>query len=126
MEATTNQTSKDASRVQDEMRYCERCGISYLYSSEEQRLDRREERSAPTHCPGCRTLVPALGRERGMIKWYSHRKRYGFIVRQNQSDLFLPAGSLRGRALLEPGDLVEFSLGKNERGVIAEDVEVLR
>lgn len=115
----------EETRLQDETRYCERCGISFIYSSEEQRGDYAAGRSAPTHCAGCRVLLPPHGRERGMVKWYSPRKRYGFVVRQNQGELFLPASSLQGRIAPQPGDLVEFSVGENERGAIAVDVQVL-
>lgn len=60
-----------------------------------------------------------------MVKWYSMRKRYGFIVRQGQPDLFVPASSLRGVRVLSSGALVEFSLGANAEGPIAEQVDVL-
>jgi cold shock protein len=115
----------DASTTQDETRYCERCAISFLYTSEEQRAAQRDGAPEPLLCPGCRALLPKAGRERGAVKWYSARKRYGFITRAQKGDLFVPASSLTGRASLEAGDLVEFGLGENERGAIAVDVTPL-
>lgn len=124
----------------DEMLYCERCGISFLWTVEE-RMPREGARAPagearppivdtqerpPRYCPGCRALLPQPARERGLVKWYNIRKRYGFVVRQNQPDIFVPAASLRGARFLQSGDLVEFSVGSNAEGPIAEDVRVLR
>jgi len=112
-------------RLQDDMRYCERCGISFVFSKEEQKAALAGEMPAPVLCAGCRALLPAAGRERGMVKWYSPRKRYGFVVRQNHGELFLPASSLSGKVAPQPGDLVEFALGENEQGPIAIEVVLL-
>ncbi len=132
-------------RIHDEILYCDRCGISFVWSVEEQRAQEPEsagERPTPTGagptaagdgkpgaspplCPGCRLLLPARGRERGMVKWYSMRKRYGFLVRRDQAELFVAASALQGVRLLQSGDLVEFSLGANEQGPIAEAVRVV-
>lgn len=116
--------------IQDETRYCENCGISFIYTSEEQRRDERARASGelippPIHCAGCRAILPAAGRERGMVKWYSPRKRYGFLVRASGSELFLPAASLSDRRLPQPGELVEFSLGERDGRPIAAEVTVL-
>ncbi len=115
---------------QDETRYCENCGISFIYTSEEQRRDARDRASGtlvppPMLCAGCRAILPAVGRERGMVKWYSARKRYGFLVRTSGSELFLPAASLSGKRLPQPGELVEFSLGERDGRPIAADVKML-
>ena len=112
-------------RLQDETRYCERCGISFVYSREEQKAALVAAIPAPQLCAGCRAVLPAAGRERGMVKWYSPRKRYGFVVRHNHDELFLPASSLRGKVAPQPGDLVEFALGENEQGKIAVEVTLL-
>lgn len=115
---------------QDETRYCENCGISFVYTTEEQRRDegRRtagEAVATPTHCPGCRALLPDVGRERGMVKWYSPRKRYGFLVRASGGELFLPAASLSRRRLPQTGELVEFAVGERDGRPIAADVRLL-
>ena len=111
-------------RAQDETRYCERCGISYLWTVEDQKGQAAGE-PAPTHCPGCRALLAPAGRERGLVKWYNIRKRYGFLVRHGQPELFVSAASLAGQKFLRAGDLVEFRLGSNSEGPMAEDVRVI-
>jgi cold shock CspA family protein len=111
-------------RQKDDIRYCETCGISFLWSVEEQK--RLEEGARPPErCPGCRRILPVEGRQRGMVKWYSARKRYGFIVRDGQPELFLPASSLSQQVGLRTGDLVEYSLGSNSVGPIADAVIVV-
>lgn len=109
-----------ASHFQDEIQYCARCGISFLWSQEEQR--RSQDAAAPLHCPGCRQLLPAAGRERGQVKWYSGRKQYGFLVRTGQPDLYVHRSALSGGRHLRPGDLVEFRVEQTERGPAAFDV----
>ncbi len=113
--------------LEDEIRYCERCGISYLWTIEEQKLATHgASAAAPEFCPGCRVLLAPANRIRGMVKWYNIRKRYGFIVRQGEPELFVPAAALRGPRFLQTGDLVEFSLGENQEGPIAQDVTLLQ
>jgi CspA family cold shock protein len=121
-------------RIQDEIRYCDRCGISFLWPVEEQRAEAAVDAAQsaetlpavpPRFCPGCRLLLPAPGRERGMVKWYSMRKRYGFVVRRDQPEIFVPGAALVGVRILQPGDLVEFSIGANEQGPVAQDVRLI-
>jgi cold shock CspA family protein len=112
----------------DQIRYCDNCGISFLWSAEEQ----RERRAAgennpmpPNHCPACRLLLPAPGRERGVVKWYNHRKRYGFLVRREHPEIFAHGADIQGSTSLRPGDLVEFSVTSGERGLAAKEISVL-
>lgn len=119
----------------DEVLYCERCGISFLWTREEQR-NRTSETEAPTntggakgppaHCPGCRALLPAAERERGTVKWYNARKRFGFIIRQRDGELFVHGSALTGNRKLRDGDLVEFAVTETERGLAAQDVTILQ
>ncbi len=118
-------------RPQDQICYCDRCGISFLWSAEEQRTQTRIDGSpnAPTHCAGCRQLLPAVGRERGLVKWYNFRKRYGFLVRKDHPEIFAHGSELEttgasGQAL-RPGDLVEFSVAQSERGPVAKSIRVI-
>lgn len=111
--------------VQDELRYCERCGISFLWSAEEQIQAQESTASAPVFCAGCLALLPAPGRERGLVKWFNYRKRFGFIVRQHLPELFVHGSDVPDNAGLRPGDLVEFSVEEGERGLTAKAVRVL-
>lgn len=110
---------------QDEIQYCARCGISFLWSQEEQKRSARAP--APLHCPGCRRLLPAGGRERGLVKWYDGRKQYGFLVRAGHADIYVHRSALAaaGRGL-HPGDLVEFRIEQTERGPAAFDVTLVQ
>jgi CspA family cold shock protein len=121
-------TADRAHRAEDEVRFCERCGISFVWTIEEQKQTQRAAGSAPAApvlCSGCRLLLPTPGRERGQVKWYNARKRYGFIVRNGQPDIFVAAAAIRGRRVLHSGDLVEFSVGENSSGPAAEAVTLL-
>jgi CspA family cold shock protein len=123
-EETTRMSGR---KQQDETLFCERCGISFLWSTEEQKEAEQQPSRAdePRLCPGCRQLLPAPGRERGLVKWYNTRKHYGFITRRSSGELYLHGSALREPGRLVPGDLVEFTVGANERGSIATDVLVL-
>lgn len=108
----------------DEMVVCERCGVTFLWTVE----DRRKEpsgRKPPPLCLGCAFLLPAAKRERGLVKWYSPGKRYGFISRSNGPDLFAHRSGFDGVGRLRTGDLVEFVVEETEKGAAAVEVRLL-
>lgn len=111
-------------QAQDETRYCERCGISFLWSIEEQHQWDNREKASTRLCPGCRQLLPPPERERGLVKWYHRQKGYGFITRYNQPDLYVHRTVVHQGRLM-PDSLVEFSMGENEQGPLAQAVVVL-
>lgn len=113
-----------ATHYQDEIQYCARCGISFLWSQEEQK--RAKESPSSLYCPGCRQLLPAAGKERGMVKWYDPRKQYGFIVRSGHPDIYVHRSALRSGRTLRPDDLVEFRVEQTDRGPAAVDVVVVQ
>jgi cold shock protein len=82
--------------------------------------------SRPDLCPMCRRLAPAPGCRRGVVKWYSRARGYGFITPAHGPDLFVHKSALdpAGPAL-RAGQLVEFRRTTTERGVQAEEVAVL-
>lgn len=84
------------------------------------------ESPRPTLCPMCQRLAPGPGRSRGIVKWFSHGKGYGFLTSTDGADLFVHKSGLRpGQSLLRAGQLVEFSLTTTPRGMQAEDVVAL-
>ena len=108
----------------DAMIVCERCGVTFLWTIEEQRCAADGERS-PLCCMGCRYLLPGAGRQRGLVKWYSPRKKYGFISPHSGPDLFAHRSHFKGVGRLRQGDLVEFAIEETEKGVAAVDVQLL-
>ncbi|HIE50301.1 MAG TPA: cold shock domain-containing protein, partial [Armatimonadetes bacterium] len=61
----------------------------------------------------------------GVIKFYSQRKRYGFITRPDGSDVFFHLSHFRSLSTPVPGNVVEFLEGQNEEGPTAEEVIVV-
>ncbi len=115
----------------DQILYCDRCGISFLWSTEEQDAteplasEQPAHTKKPSHCPGCRQLLPAEERERGIVNWFNYRKRYGFITRSEGEDLFVHRAEVQRKTRLRTGDLVEFTVEKGRRGEYAGDVSLL-
>lgn len=65
-------------------------------------------------------------RQRGLVKWFSRAKGYGFITPITGPEVFLHKSGLAvDQALPSAGQLVEFSLGHGSRGAQAENVVIL-
>jgi len=105
----------------DLVRRCAECGIDFVWTIAEQTAGPQ-----PTLCPACRKLAPASGRQRGLVKWYSRGKGYGFITPAAGADIFVHKSGLGATAdALRAGQLVEFGVSQGARGVQAEQVVVL-
>jgi cold shock protein len=113
-------------RLRDETLNCERCGVSFLWTVEEQHQRSPAHREIPTCCPGCQILMPDARRERGVVKWYNPRKQYGFVIRQKAAEIFIHRSQLNELNRLQEGDLVEFSVMEGEKGLMAADVHLLQ
>ena len=109
----------------DEMLFCERCAVSFLWTAEEQRQQAEQRSAKPDRCPGCRMLLAASGRERGLVKWYNERKKYGFVTRTSGPEIFTHRSRFDGTGRVRPGDLVEFAVEEGEKGPMAVDVRLL-
>ncbi len=106
----------------DLLLHCSACGIDFIWASEEQ----VPGAALPALCPVCRRLVPSPERRRGLVKWFSHAKGYGFITPPEGPEIFVhQSGLTAGQAPPRAGQLVEFTPRRGERGVQAEDVVVL-
>lgn len=68
------------------------------------------------------TAVPA--RERGVVQWFNDAKGYGFIKRNDGSDVFVHFTAIQGNGFktLKEGQEVEFTIIKGKKGLQAEDV----
>ena len=68
-------------------------------------------------------------RIKGHVKWFSHQKQYGFIMRgDGLKDVFVHRNEFRSRAevpWLRDGDAVEFGVEQTPKGPSAVDVVVL-
>lgn len=65
-------------------------------------------------------------RTTGTVKWFSERKGYGFITREEGKDVFVHFSGIRagGPRSLYEGDKVEFSVETDQRGPRAVDLVV--
>jgi CspA family cold shock protein len=80
--------------------------------------DQQRDDLLPEHCPACRHLLPAAGRRRGVIKFYSQRKHWGFVTQPDGVELFFHRSALAPGEEQPPheGDLVEYSVEQSSRG----------
>ena len=60
----------------------------------------------------------------GKVKWFSDPKGYGFIVRENESDIFVHHSAIKmeGFRTLAEGDWVMYDLMKSPKGLQAANV----
>ena len=65
-------------------------------------------------------------RERGICKWFNDSKGYGFIQRQDGTDVFVHYSAIQsnGFKTLKEGQDVEFVCVKGKKGWQAEDVTI--
>jgi CspA family cold shock protein len=63
-------------------------------------------------------------RENGVVKWFDVKKGYGFIKREEGSDVFVHYSSIQGDDFrkLEEGQQVSFIVSETEKGLQAQDV----
>jgi CspA family cold shock protein len=62
------------------------------------------------------------------VKWFNVSKGFGFITRENGEDIFVHYRNIRGegRRRLFDGQEVEFSVIDSDKGLQADDIEVLK
>ena len=65
--------------------------------------------------------------ETGTVKWFDTKKGYGFIEREEGDDVFVHFSAIQedGFKSLEDGEEVEFEIVEGDRGLQAENVEVI-
>lgn len=70
----------------------------------------------------------SAARENGTVKWFNNSKGYGFIQRDQGGDVFVHYRAIRGDGYrtLEEGMRVMFTVTQGQKGLQAEDVEVVK
>jgi cold shock protein len=65
--------------------------------------------------------------ENGTVKWFNNKKGFGFIQREQGSDLFVHFSSIQndGYKSLNEGDQVTFEVEDSDRGPKAKNVKRL-
>jgi CspA family cold shock protein len=61
----------------------------------------------------------------GKVKWFDHKKGYGFISAENaDGDVFVHYSSINGDGFrsLSEGDNVQFELSQGPKGLLAQNV----
>jgi CspA family cold shock protein len=63
-------------------------------------------------------------REIGTVKWFNATKGYGFIERENGTDVFVHYSAIEGAGYrsLDEGQRVEFVVTEGQKGLQAQDV----
>jgi len=63
----------------------------------------------------------------GTVKWFNNSKGFGFIARESGDDVFVHFRAIRGEGYksLQEGQNVEFELHDGEKGLQAQDVDVI-
>lgn len=99
---------------QDRYLYCASCQTQFLWTPAEQQRDEEP----PRYCPACRHLLPAAGRRRGVVKFYSQRKRWGFVTQPDGGEIFFHRSALAPGEEQPPheGELVEYTVEQSPRG----------
>jgi len=66
-------------------------------------------------------------RETGKVKWFNSNKGFGFITRDEGSDIFVHYSAIRGDGFrtLKEEQMVEFTVAESEKGPQAMDVVIL-
>ncbi|MCK4754058.1 MAG: cold shock domain-containing protein [Calditrichia bacterium] len=65
-------------------------------------------------------------RENGVVKWFDVKKGFGFIKREEGSDVFVHYSSIQGDDFrkLEEGQQVSFIISETDKGLQAQEVSL--
>ncbi len=61
----------------------------------------------------------------GTVKWYNETKGFGFIVNEEEKDIFVHRSGLKDIRNLEPDQKVQFEIEDTEKGPAAINVEII-
>ena len=80
----------------------------------------------PVLCPTCFMKNGPLPKQRGKVKWFSSRKRYGFIVAGEGEEIFFHQHQILGddKSEAHQGQVVRFHVRYSDKGPEALNVEL--
>jgi len=63
----------------------------------------------------------------GTVKWFNNSKGFGFIARESGDDVFVHFRAIRGEGYksLQEGQNVEFELHNGDKGLQAQEVDII-
>jgi len=66
-------------------------------------------------------------RKNGTVKWFNDAKGFGFVSQENGPDLFVHFRSIQGKGFksLKEGQKVSFTVSQGQKGMQADEVEVI-
>jgi len=112
----------------DRMVTCQNCGRGFVFTVTAQRAlaEKGLPLTPPEYCPQCKELMPltnAEGKARGVVKWFSTQKGYGFIITKSGDEIFVhKTGLADGIDTLNEGQTVEFEVEETIKGPQAANV----
>lgn len=67
-------------------------------------------------------------RETGTVKWFNSTKGFGFITRDSGGDVFVHYSAINsgGYRALEEGQRVEYSVIEGQKGLQAQEVDLVK
>lgn len=63
--------------------------------------------------------------EKGTVKWFEPAKGFGFLYRPDGSDIFVHISQIKNGQTLSAGAEVRYEVGRNSRGLVANDVRLV-
>ena len=62
---------------------------------------------------------------KGTVKWYNARKGFGFIMGEDEKDVFVHRSAIPNGTYINDGDKVEYEIEESERGPQATKIKKL-